>query len=88
MASRGRRQHEPEQRIFLVLGREAEAGVPEVEDDHVVGLAAFGGVDGAELEAQPTGTRRGERATAAPVAAEDEHGDRRAAGALGRLDVV
>ena len=42
MASQWSRQHEAEQRIFLVLGREAEAGVFEVEDDHVVGFAALG----------------------------------------------
>ena len=71
-----------------MLGRKAEAGVPEVEYDHVVGLAALGGMHGAELEAQPPATWLGERAAAAPVAAEDEHRDRRAAGALARLDVI
>ena len=51
-----RRQHDVEQRIFLVLSRKAEAGVPKIEHDHVVGLAALGGMHRAELEAQPPAT--------------------------------
>ena len=87
-AARRGRQHESEERIFLVLRREAEACVPEVEDDHVVGLAALGGMDCAELEAQPAAATRGERALATAVAAEDEHGDWRAAGVFARFDVT
>ena len=47
MASRWRRGHEAEQKIFQVLRMRVEAGVPEVEADHVVGFAAFGSMPSA-----------------------------------------